>query len=331
MRSKYLLAALCLLAGAPRLGAEDEKPQAKPMVPSYRSQAGDLSKYYLYADGGFHADWYIGFNNCWIVKLPPVDVTGYAKAYIGARIGRSKIMSHPMSWDQNPIPGKIYMGVSRVPSFSGDNTFFLVEAEDLPREPLPNDSISGVESAQWFWASVPMTHIASDGPNYLAVWSNSRYFTSASSAPIIAAAFSDASGEESAWLNRSIKGAPPSGDNALETPLAGIKPAIAIKLVPSNEYKVLIRGFMAEMDAQKIFVSFSAIGEDVRAAWLELSYDKFEWQRITRYMFSPPYHVTLDRADMSSDMFYLRAAAVDALENTGYSKELLIPAVRTGN
>lgn len=331
MTIKPLLAALCLLGGAERLGAQEEKAQAKPPVPSYRSQAGDMSRYHLYADGGFHADWYVGFNNCWIVRLPPIDVTGYAKAYIGARIGRSKIMSHPMGWDPNPIPGKIYMGVSRVPSFSGDNTFFLAEAEDLPREPLPNDSISGVTSAQWFWASVPMSHISSDGPNYLAVWSNSRYFTSASSAPIIAAALSDASGEESAWLNRSIKGAPPSGENALETPLAGIKPAIAVKLVPPNDYKVLIRGFMAETDPKKISATFSVIGEDVRAAWLELSYDKFEWQRVTRYLFAPPYHITLDRTAMSSDMFYLRAAAVDALENTGYSREILIPALPGGN
>lgn len=331
MTIKPLLAILCLLAGPARICAQDEDLPTRAPVPSYRSQAGDMSKYYLYADGGFHADWYVGFNNSWIVKLPPIDVTGYAKAYIGARIGRSKIMSYPMGWDPTPIPGKIYMGVSRVPSFSGESTFFLVEAEDLPREPLPNDSIDGVESAQWFWASVPMTRIASDGPNYLAVWSNSRYFTSASSSPIIAAALSDASGEDSAWLNRSIKGAPPAGENALETPLAGIKPAIAIKLVPANEYKVFIRGFMAEMNSKKIFASFSVIGEDVRAAWLELSYDKFEWQRITRYMFSPPYHVTLDRTNMSSDMFYLRAAAVDSLENTGYSKEMLIPAQAGGN
>lgn len=327
MTLKTLIAALCLIGGTARLDAQEEKPQARPQVPSYRAQAGDMSKYHLYADGGFHADWYIGFNNCWIVKLPPIDVSGYAKAYIGARIGRSKIMSHPMGWDPNPIPGKIYMGISRIPSFSGESTFFLVEAEDLPREPLPNDSIAGVESAQWFWASVPMAHISSTDSNYLAVWSNSRYFTSASSAPIIAAAFSDASGEDSAWLNRSIKGAPPSGENTLETPLAGIKPAIAVKLVPPNDYKVLIRGFMAETDTQRISASFSVIGEDVRAAWLELSYDKFEWQRITRYMFSPPYHTTLDRTTMSSDMFYLRAAAVDSLENTGHSKEILIPAL----
>lgn len=331
MNPKTLLAALLLLGGATGLRAQEEKIPARPAVPSYRSQTGDMSKYYLYADGGFHADWYIGFNNCWIVKLPPIDVTGYSKAYIGARIGRSKIMSHPMGWDPNPIPGKIYMGISRVPSFSGDNTFFLVEAEDIPREPLPNDSISGVASAQWFWASVPMTHIASDGPNYLAVWSNSRYFTSASSAPVIAAAFSDASGEESAWLNRSVRGAPPSGENTLETPLSGIKPAIAIKLVPANEYKVLIRGFMAETGPGKVSASFSVIGEDIRSAWLELSYDKFEWQRVTRYLFAPPYQITLDRTAMSSDMFYLRAAAVDALENTGYSKEILIPALAREN
>jgi hypothetical protein len=48
-------------------------------------------------------------------------------------------------------------------------------------------------------------------------------------------------------------------------------------------------------------------------------------------MFAPPYNITLDRAAMSSDMFYLRAAAVDALENTGHSKEILIPALKGGN
>ncbi len=331
MTLKELTAVLLLLAPAAATAAQEETPQAKPAVPSYRSQAGDMSRYYLYADGGFHADWYVGFNNCWIIKLPPIDTAGYARSFIGARLGRAKIMSHPLGWDPTPIPGKIYMGISRVPSFSGEQTFFLVEAEDLPREPLPNDSINGVDSAQWFWASVPTAHISSDGPNYLAIWSNSRYFTSASSSPIIAAALSEASDEESAWLNRGIKGAPPTGENTLETPLAGIKPALAVKLVPPNDYKVLIRGFMAEVNPGKIAVSFSVIGEDVRSAWVELSYDKFEWQRITRYLFRPPYQFTLDRANMSSDMFYLRAAAVDSLENTGYSKEILIPALAGGN
>ena len=68
------------------------------------------------------------------------------------------------------------------------------------------------------------------------------------------------------------------------------------------------------------------VAQDIRAAWLEMSYDKFDWQRVGRYMYRAPYFTTLERASLSNDMFYLRAAAVDGLENTGYSREISIPA-----
>jgi hypothetical protein len=108
----------------------------------------------------------------------------------------------------------------------------------------------------------------------------------------------------------------------------GIKPAMAIKLVPFNEYKVFVKGFSAELTSDEINVFFAAIGEDIRAAWLEVSYDKFDWQRVTRYFFRAPYFWTFKRDAISKEMFYLRAAAVDSLENTGYSKEITVPAVQ---
>jgi hypothetical protein len=43
-------------------------------------------------------------------------------------------------------------------------------------------------------------------------------------------------------------------------------------------------------------------------------------------MFRAPYFYSFKREDLSKDMFYLRAVAVDGLENTGYSKEIAIPA-----
>jgi len=316
---------------SPRAGAQEPAEPAafsvKSPVPVYLAAEKNMGRYYLYADGGFHADWYIGYNNCWIVKLPPAVSLNYAKAFIGAKIGRAKINSWPLSWDKTPIPGKIYMAVNQQPKFNSENMYFLADSSDLPLEPLPNDYLDAVDSARWFWAEVSLSRISADSPNYLAIWASSRYFTSASSAPIIAAAFSE-SNEEDVWLNRSIKGNPPSGDEVLETPISGLKPALAIKLVPQNEYKVFVKGFMAEMDAEKITVSFAAIGEDIRAAWLEVSYDKFEWQRVTRLMFRAPYFWTFKRDEISKDMFYLRAAAADNLENTGYSKEIVIPAVQ---
>jgi hypothetical protein len=327
---RYFIAA-ALLAATAAAGAqapEGGKPaySARSPVPAYFATERNLSRYYLYADGGFHADWYVGYNNCWVIKLPPVPTGGYAKAFIGAKLGRAKIKSWPASWDTEPVPGKIYMALNQAPTFNSDHTYFLVDAADLPREPLPNDSLEGVDSARWLWAEVPLSRLSAEKDNYLALWSSSRYFISASSAPILAAAMSQG-GEEDVWLNRSIKGNAPSGDGVLETPISGIKPAMAVKLVPLNEYKVFIKGFSAELTDDEINVSFTAIGEDIRAAWLEVSYDKFDWQRVTRYFFRAPYFWTFGRSAISRDMFYLRAAAADNLENIGYSKEITVPSL----
>jgi len=325
---RYFLAAALLAATAPA-GAQAPdggKPafSAKSPVPAYFAPERNLNRYYLYADGGFHADWYVGYNNCWVIKLPPVPTGGYAKAFIGAKLGRAKIKSWPNSWDTDPIPGKIYMALNQAPTFNSDHTYFLADAADLPREPLPNDSLDGVDSSRWVWAEVPLSRVSAEKDNYLALWASSRYFLSASSSPILAAAMSQG-GEEDVWLNRSIKGNAPSGEGVLETPISGIKPAMAVKLVPLNQYKVLIKGFSAELSDEEIGVSFTAIGEDIRAAWLEISYDKFDWQRVTRYFFRARYFWTFGPGAISKDMFYLRAAAVDGLGNIGYSSEITVP------
>ncbi|OGS52282.1 MAG: hypothetical protein A3J79_03245 [Elusimicrobia bacterium RIFOXYB2_FULL_62_6] len=318
---------LLLLAGPAGAQAPDEKAAAVKLlpVPSYRALVQDMSRFYMYANGGFNADWYVGYNNCWIIRLPPMSVGQYAKAFIGAKIGRAKIASWPMSWDKTVVPGKIYLAINQDPVFNSDHMYFLVASSDLPLEPLPNDSLDGTDSAQWFWTEIPLSRISAEKPNYLAAWSSSRYFTASSSAPIIAAAQSDDT-VENVWLNRAIRGNPPGGEGVLETPISGLKPAMAIKLVPKNDYRVIIKGFQAEMEGDRVLVSFSAIGEDIRAAWLELSYDKFDWQKVSRLMFRAPFFMSFTREQLSKDMFYMRAAAVDALENTGYSKEIIIPA-----
>src|SRR3989338_8444381 len=151
---RYLLAAALLASsfGVSRAQAPSSDVgkgpafSAKSPVPAYFSPERNLGRHYLYAD------WYVGYNNCWIIKLPPVPTGGYAKAFLGAKLGRTKIMSWPASWDTEPIPGKIYMALNQAPTFNSDHTYFLVDAADLPREPLPNDSLDGVDSARWVWA-----------------------------------------------------------------------------------------------------------------------------------------------------------------------------------
>ena len=296
-------------------------------APAYVAAENNLSKFFLYADGGFHADWYVGYNNCWTIQLPPINTSKYEKAYIGAKLGRAKTESWPNSWDNSPIPGKIHMAINNTYSFNSEHSYTIADAADLPLEPLPNDYLEGVDSAQWFWTEVPISKISKTQDNFLALWSAGKDFVSSDKSPIVAAAMSD-DGMENVWLSRSIKGAPPVGENALETPISGLKPALAIKLVPKNDFKVVIKGFYAQVSDEGIDTFFTAVGEDVRAAWLEISYDKYDWQRVGRYFFRSPYFRSFGREEISKEMFYLRAAAVDSLENIGYSSAIKIPAVK---
>lgn len=326
MRQIILIFSVFFIFNALSYAQPDASSEAKHPVPVYVSLIPDLNQYYLYADGGWDGSWYVGYNSCWIVKLPPAPPGNYAKAFIGAKLGRAKTTSIAgKPWERIPCPGKIYMGLSQFPSFSSKRTYFLIEGGDIPLEPVPNDNIKGVGSSQWFWAEVPLKHISMDNPNFLAIWSSSEYFLSNSSSPILAGAESPRR-MENVWLNRSIMGVPPRDvSEALETPVYYLQPAMVIKLIPQNEYKVLIRGFMARIDSRNIILSFSAIGQDVRAGWIELSHDKFYWQRISKVITRPPYSFTLKKDNLPDDVYYFRAAAVDTLENSAYSRIITIP------
>ncbi len=298
---------------------------AKTITPLYLSLRPDLNQYYLYADGGMDGNWYVGYNNCWIVKLPPAPRGNFQKAFIGAKLGRAKtqaVEGKPL--EKKAKPGKIYIGISHKPSFSSEQSFFLVSAGDIPLEPPENDSMPGTGSAEWFWAKVPLEKISTERPNYIALWSNSEYFTSSSSSPILAGAETTAK-QENVWFNRSITGAPPrSIKTALETPVFRLQPAMAIKLIPKNNYTVSARGLMATITRDEIIVRFSANGTDVRGAWIEISYDRFDWQRISRVLSKPPFSFTFNKKTMPQDLYYLRGAAADCLENIGHSKEIMI-------
>lgn len=287
----------------------------------YVSQISNLGAYFMYANGGFHADWYVGYNNSWIVKLPPIKKDGVEKAYIGAKLGRAKTGK-----DLSPVEGKIYVAISDSPSFSSDAGYFLASGEDIPKEPLENESVPTAGESRWFWAFVPLSKISEEKDNYIAIWSQSDNFISSKTSPIIAGGYKEAEAED-VWLNRSVKGIPPFGAGATETPISGIKPAIAIKLVPNNEFKVIIKNFSAEVSDSEILVSFNVIGADIQKAWVEMSYDKFEWQKIGNYIYQSPYFISFDRKKLPQDFFYLRVAGRDIYENNGYSKEIKIPAL----
>ncbi len=292
--------------------------------PVYVSLAPDLNSYYMYANGGWDGNWYVGYNNCWIVKLPPSPAGVYDKVFIGAKIGRGK--SVPLAdkpWIKVPMDGKVFMGLSQTQTFSSQQNYFLVENKDIPREALPNEAVDGAGSAQWFWAEVPLSAVSFDKPNYLAIWSQSELFSDSKSAPIIAGA--ETKGVTGAvWANDSVKGSPPR-DAGLPpgTEVNGMVPAMALKLIPKNSAKIAVEGLVSVPEGQSAQFSFSVTGRDTRAAWIEMSYDRFDWQRVTRYQYQPPYTFTIPKSQLPSlDLYFIRAAAVDSFENIGYSKEL---------
>lgn len=306
------LAALSLAYGA--------RKSPGPRLPDIVSIAPNLNDYSRFADGGPDENWYIGFNNAWIVKLPPAPLEDFSRAFIGAKIGRAKTRprtSRP--WEREVIPGKVYIGISDKPSFRSDQSFFLAETDDIPLEVDPRVSLQGTGASQWFWAEIPPTHVNLQGPNYLILWSPTEHFVNASSAPIVAAAETGSTGAEPrAWINRSILGVPPrKADRTLETPINNLSPALAIKLVPNNSSVVSVSECSVRTLPRNYLFNFSVGGENVDLAWVEMSRDQLEWEKISRFARQPPYSFTISPDRLPQRGAYLRASAKDALGNTG--------------
>lgn len=302
------------------LSSQEQKTYKFPPV-KYVSIVKNLSDYYLYANGGYHADWYVGYNNAWIVNLGPIDTTGYKSAYIGVKLGRTKNKTYPTADDLSVFDSKIMVSISQSPIFNS-GSYVLTENSEIPLEPLSTESIKKVDSSKWFWTPIPINKISTSGDNYVAVWANSKDLTSSSNSPIIAAAILDDE-EENVWLNHSIKGALPVNESSLDMPIKGIKPAIVIKLVSENDFKVIVKNFEYEKEDGYLF-KWSVIGVDIHKAWLEISYDRLEWRKFGSYIFSPPYFISFSVKDLPKDVFYLRACANDSYENIGCSNHITL-------
>ena len=283
------------------------------------------------ADGGSDGNWYVGFNNAWIVQLPPAPIGEYSRTFIGAKIGRAKARVKPGSrrWDREPIPGKVYIGISATPSFTAERSFFLAETSDIPLDSDSRYYAAGAGHSEWFWAEVPPGMISFSGPNYLIIWSPTSYFVDSSSSPILAA-FENSGGaaeeEAHAWNNRSIDGvAPRRREGTLETPIRNLIPAMAIKLVPPNDSTVSVRDCAAKSVPGGVQFSFSTRGTDIDFAWLESSPDQLDWTRLSRYRRNPPYIITVPREKIPARGTYVRAVARDNFANEGSCDGIYIP------
>jgi hypothetical protein len=329
----YLLLATALCGPAKAAPSEALEPtlSTSVVVPTIVTLAPTVHDYTRFADGGPDANWYIGFNNAWIVKLPSAPAGKFPRAFIGAKIGRAKTRPNPeRPWIREIIPGKVYMGISQTPAWSSEQSFFLAETGDIPADADQQARVDGVGAAEWFWAEVPVSMVSFTAPNYLIVWSPTSYFTSASSSPILAAAELDEAGsrEARAWNNRSLFGVPPrSSASSLETPITNIVPALAIKLVPPapDEPAVSVNDLTLARSGKRVLVRFSAAGEDVTDAWVETSRDRLDWEKISALQRRPPYVFALPPEKTPGPGLYVRGAARDISGAVGYSDPAMIP------
>ncbi len=324
------LAAAAFAAAAVSAAAPAEVSIATSSVlPTYVALSPSINDFVRFADGGADANWYVGYNNAWIVKLPPAPLGEFARAFLGAKVGRAK--THPNEdrpWIREVIAGKVYMGISQNPSFTSEQSFFLSATEDLPLEADPQAHIDGVGAGEWVWTEVPLALVSFSRPNYLSIWSPTEYFVRAASAPILAAApVDDASAKEvRAWNNHSISGVPPRNPvTALETPLATISPALAIKLVPAGETAIEVGAFTSTRAGRRHILAFSAAGENIAEAWVESSRDRLDWDRLTRIQRRQPFLFSVPVEKYPSAGSSLRGAARDILGNVGYSEPFAIP------
>ena len=298
-------------------------------LPVYVSLASNINDFGRFADSGPDENWYIGFNNAWIVQLPPAPIGEYSRAFVGAKIGRAKTRVKPggKHWEREVLPGKIYMAISPTPAFTAERSYFLTETADIPVEDDPRVYVPGTGHSEWFWTEVPSGMVSFSGPNYLIVWSTTRYFIESSSAPILAALEERSVNEEPrAWNNRSLGGvAPRRQEGTLETPLNNFKPAMAIKLIGPNDATVAVRECSAVTAGSDFIYRFSVEGEGIQAAWLERSADQLDWERFSGILRETPYQITVPRSRVPGRGTWVRAVARDQLHNEGHCDGVWIP------
>lgn len=294
--------------------------------PSYVSLAETIHDFGRFADGGADSNWYIGFNNAWIVKLPPAPPGEYQRAFIGAKIGRAKTRpKRGHRWESVPIPGKVYIGINQRPAFPADRRYFLVETKDIPLEASRKRHVSGVGASEWFWKEIPIKAVSFNRPNYLIVWSPTRGFRDAAHSPILAAATRAGKGIPRAWNNHSLQGVPPRDERkTLQVPI-NFKPALAIKLIPVSDSEVTVSDFSIRPRRSDMIVQFSVEGINIQSAWVEMARDKLNWRRVSKIRRHPPFIFRIPRRLVPPRGAHFRGRASDLLAAEGASPSAFLP------
>jgi hypothetical protein len=302
---------------------EDKTQNPGVPLPVYLTELPNLNDYDIFANGGWDGSWYVGYNVCWIEQVSSAPAQNFRKAFIGAKIGREKTQSVPGKpvWQKEPVPGSVYIGVSSTPSWSSDQSYFLVDTADIPLDADPENAVDGVGESRWFWREVPLSAVSSESPNYLALWSPTPYFVSTASSPVLCGGWG--SKKVNSWLNNDIHGYPPINPvSSLKTPITVFEPAIGIKLIPKGTEQTIsvniekIAEGRAGTSNKTMFVS--VVGDHIERAWIEVFKDN-KWVKYSRYVYAPPFIFTIKPETLPTGAVKIRAVAADEWENTGSS------------
>src|ERR1035437_966592 len=145
---------------------------ANPDYPVFVSEVSNPNDYSLFANGGWDGNWYVGYNNGWVKKLPSIPAGNYSHAYVGAKLGRMKTrppVGRPPEF--NPIAGEIWIGVSSTPSWTPSQRFRLTTTDNIPQEGSAEYALDHVGESEWFWTEVPLESVNRRGDNFLVLWS----------------------------------------------------------------------------------------------------------------------------------------------------------------
>ncbi|MCS7227796.1 MAG: hypothetical protein NZ839_02380 [Endomicrobia bacterium] len=312
--------------------------------PVYITGSGvPINEYNLFANSGWDGNWYVGANMCWIKKFnkenfPPKEL--YSKFYVGVKLGRAKTQPKPFSppWEKQVIDGNIYIGVSSTPAWKSDQRYFLCKIADIPTEGDDENAINTTGEARWFYTNIPIEKVDFTQDVWICVYSNTPYLTSASSSPILAGAWRERQQVDfNVWLNTEINGAPPIDPaTSLKTQIRAFDPAIIIKLVPKDAEKLPVKIYICRIvdgrkeNDEKVFY-LNTETPNLERVWMEISVDKINYVKLSRYCYSLPYafhlNIPMIPQEINGD-FYIRFAAEDIFGNRGYTEELQLNITR---
>ncbi|MCS7151787.1 MAG: hypothetical protein NZ928_05335 [Endomicrobia bacterium] len=304
-----------------------------------------INEYTLFANSGWDGNWYVGTNMCWIKQfkkelLPQKDL--FSKLYVGVKLGRAKtkpkIGAPP--WEKEIIDGNIYIGVSSTPAWKVDQRYFLCKISDIPTEGDWENAITTTGESVWFYKEVPIDKISFDNDIWVCVYSNTPELTSVSSAPVLAGGWRERQQKDSvAWLNNEINGSPPTDPTtSLKTQIRAFDPAIILKLIPKGsenlEVKLQIASIVDGRENnfdEKVFY-ITSLTPNIYRLWMEVTQDKKEYKKISRYLYVPPYVFNLNIPMIPQEIngdFWLRFTAEDIFGNVGHTQEIQLNITRT--